>query len=141
MNQKISIHTDGGARGNPGPAAIGVVIQGAPWPKAKCYGNYIGETTNNVAEYQAVIFGLKKAARLLGKNEAKKTNVEIHTDSELIARQMMREYKVKMPHLKPLFLKASELLKNFASVAFIIIRREKNKEADALVNEALDKNT
>lgn len=135
----IIIHTDGGARGNPGPAAIGIVLESSLWREKKYYGQYIGETTNNIAEYQAVIFALEKTLELLDGEQAKKTRIKINTDSELIARQMTGKYKVKMPHLKPLHREASTLQNNFASVDFIIIPREKNKEADALVNEALDK--
>ena len=134
----INIHTDGGARGNPGPAAIGIVMESALWPEKKCYGEYIGETTNNIAEYQAVIFALKKIFGLLGKEESHEAHIVVNTDSELIARQIMGKYKVKMPHLKPLHAEAVLLQKNFASVAFTIIPREKNKEADALVNDTLD---
>lgn len=135
----IIIHTDGGARGNPGPAAIGITIESPLWPQKKCYGEYIGETTNNIAEYRAVIFALEKTLKLLGKEKAKEVHLKINTDSELIARQITGLYKVKMPHLKPLHFEASTLRKNFAAVDFIIIPREKNKEADALVNETLDK--
>jgi len=130
----LVIYTDGGARGNPGPAAIGMVIG------AKQYHEYIGETTNNVAEYRAVIFALTKAHKTLGAKKAKTTHLEINTDSELIAKQLMKLYKVKQPHLKLLWQEATDLQKNFASVRFIIIPREENKEADALVNDALDKN-
>lgn len=134
MNQKIIIYTDGGARGNPGPAAIGVVIG------SKRYHEYIGTTTNNVAEYKAVIFALTQALKTLGPKKARQTNLEICTDSELIAKQLLKLYKVKQPHLKPLWQEATNLQKHFASVRFIMIPREENKEADALVNEALDKN-
>lgn len=133
MNPKsIIIYTDGGARGNPGPAAIGVTIHG------KRYNEYIGETTNNVAEYRAVIFALKKALGTLGVTKARATSLHINTDSELIAKQLMKLYRVKQPHLKPLWLDAQNLMQSFAAVQFIMIPREENKEADALVNEALD---
>lgn len=131
----LIIHTDGGARGNPGPAAIGVVIGN------KRYHEYIGTTTNNVAEYKAVIFALTKILKTLGLKKARQTNLEIYTDSELIAKQLLKLYKVKQPHLKPLWQEAVNAQKHFASVRFVIIPREENKEADALVNEALDKNT
>lgn len=131
----LIIHTDGGARGNPGPAAIGVVIDN------KHYHEYIGTTTNNVAEYKAVIFALIQALKTLGPKKAKQSNLEMYTDSELIAKQLLKLYKVKQPHLKPLWQKATNMQKHFASVRFVIIPRKENKEADALVNEALDKNT
>lgn len=132
-NPKLIIHTDGGARGNPGPAAIGVVIG------SKKYGEYIGEATNNVAEYQAVIFALKKTKALLGRNKAKETEIVVHTDSELLARQLNRKYKVQDEDLKPLFVDVLNLVMDFKSVEFKHIPREKNKEADRLLNEVLDK--
>ena len=127
----IMIYTDGGARGNPGPAAIGVVIGD------RHFKEYIGETTNNVAEYKAVIFALRESAKILG-NEAGKANLVIHTDSELIARQMTGKYKVKQEHLKILKDEATKLMDPFGKVSFEIIRREANTVADGLVNAALD---
>ncbi len=127
----ISIHTDGGARGNPGPAAIGVVIDGTG------YGEYIGETTNNVAEYKAVISALKSAEKIAGENTGK-TTLEIHIDSQLIARQITGKYKIKQAHLKSLCEEAKTLIEKFASVNFVEIPREENAAADALVNETLD---
>ena len=128
----FAIYTDGGARGNPGPAAIGIIINGTG------YSEYIGKATNNVAEYTAVLFALKKTAELAGKNMQKAT-LTIHTDSELVARQMMGLYKIKQPHLKELHTEATRLAQSFAAVHFTVIRREKNQEADALVNKCLDK--
>jgi len=127
----ISIYTDGGARGNPGPAAIGVVIG------ERHFREYIGETTNNVAEYKAVIFALRKTAEMEGV-KAGEANLVIHTDSELIARQMTGKYKVKQEHLKGLKEEATTLMKPFRSVSFEIIRREANTVADGLVNAELD---
>lgn len=127
----ISIYTDGGARGNPGHAAIGVVIDGAG------YGEYIGETTNNVAEYKAVISALQKLAKDLGL-EKKQTTLTIHIDSQLIARQITGKYKIKLPHLKELCTEARTLIENFAAVHFVEIPREENAAADALVNSTLD---
>lgn len=127
----IAIYTDGGARGNPGPAAIGIVIGD------RHFKEYIGETTNNVAEYKAVIFSLRETAKILG-NEARKATLVIHTDSELIARQITGKYKVKQEHLKPLKEEAVALMKPFMNVTFEIIRREANTVADGLVNAALD---
>ena len=91
---KITIHTDGGSRGNPGPAAIGVVIEG-PFGK-KEYGEHVGETTNNEAEYKAVIFALKKLKQLIGQEKAKESEVKFVVDSELLAKQMnQRQVKLK----------------------------------------------
>ena len=129
--QTVSIYTDGGARGNPGHAAIGVVIDGAG------YGEYIGETTNNVAEYKAVISALKTATKNL-KTEARQTELVIHIDSQLIARQITGKYKIKLPHLKELCDEARALMENFAAVRFVEIPREENTQADALVNSTLD---
>ena len=131
MAQVISIHTDGGARGNPGHAAIGVVINGAG------YSAYIGETTNNVAEYKAVIFALTTCAKNLG-IRARKAELVIHIDSQLIARQITGKYKIKVPHLKELCVETRALIKQFKSVRFIEIPREDNAAADALVNSTLD---
>ncbi len=129
--QTISIYTDGGARGNPGHAAIGVVIDGVG------YGEYIGETTNNVAEYKAVISALQTVTKNL-KTEAQQTELLIHSDSQLIARQITGKYKIKLPHLKELCVEARALIKNFKEVRFVEIPREENTEADALVNKTLD---
>lgn len=131
-NSKIIIYTDGGARGNPGPAAVGAVIDD------KGYGEYIGEATNNVAEYKAVIFALKKTKQLLGKDIAKKTILEIRVDSELLYKQTLGKYKVMEEHLQPLFIEIWNLKQDFAGVNFVLVPREQNKKADKLVNEALD---
>ncbi len=138
---KLTIYTDGGARGNPGPAAIGVVI-GDPSNKlgaGKEYAEAIGETTNNIAEYKAVIFALKKAKQLIGKEQSKETEIEIRSDSELIVNQLNGDYKIKEEDLKPLFIEIWNLKQNFKKVTFIHIPREKNKIADILLNKALDK--
>ena len=130
--KRFSIFTDGGARGNPGPAAIGIVIDELK------FGEYIGETTNNVAEYKAVIFALKKTAELAGAGNEDRALLVIHTDSELIARQIQGEYKVKQPHLEVLKNEAVRLMRPFAEVQFVIVRREKNTIADSIVNDTLD---
>jgi ribonuclease HI len=129
---KLVIHVDGGARGNPGPAAVAAV---ASTPDGDVVGErneYIGETTNNVAEYRAVLLALE-LARELGANE-----VEIVGDSELVARQIGGEYKVKHAGLKPLFAETMEKLRSFDSWSVRNVRREHNARADELVNEALD---
>src|SRR5512142_2629691 len=107
MENKLVIYTDGGARGNPGDAATGVLVGD------KEYSEYIGKTTNNVAEYKAVIFALKKAKALLGGEKAKKTEREGRSDSELLVNQMKGEYKVKEENLKPLFVDAHNLMTEF----------------------------
>ena len=128
---KAIIYTDGGSRGNPGPGALGVVIL-ADKGKPKEYSHYLGETTNNRAEYEAVIFGLQKA-KALGVKEA-----ELRIDSELIGKQLMGEYKIKDPDLQPLFIKAWNLRLDFKKIGIKIIPREQNKAADKLVNAELD---
>lgn len=129
--QKLQIYTDGGARGNPGPAGIGVVI----WFGNELAGrhkSYIGEATNNQAEYKAVILALLEAKKL-GAEEA-----ECFLDSELVVKQLNREYKVKDKDLAPLFVQVWNLSLGFKKVTFQHVPREKNKEADKLVNEAID---
>lgn len=138
LNQKLIISTDGGSRGNPGPAAIGVVIS-VPGKTEKEYGEYIGKATNNQAEYRAVVFGLKKAKQLLGGDAAEKVEIEVRLDSELIARQLGREYKIKEDELKLLFVEVWNLTLDFGRVDFVHVPREKNRHADTLVNEALDR--
>ena len=132
---KIIIYTDGGSRGNPGPSAIGVVIND------KTYSESIGVATNNEAEYQAVIFALKKTKALLGKKFVKDVEVEIKSDSELLIKQLNGEYKILEPKIQSLFLKVWNLRIDFGKIKFMAIPREKNKEADRLVNEALDNQT
>ncbi len=131
--EKIVVYTDGGARGNPGLAAVGVLIGN------KKYCEKIGYTTNNVAEYQAVIYALKKLRVLLGKKEVKSVEVEIRTDSELVVKQLNAKNKIKDADLQPLFLEIWNSKQDFKNVSFNYIPREQNKEADKLVNEALNK--
>ena len=129
---KLVVNVDGGARGNPGPAAVAAV---ATLRGRRVLGErnaYIGEATNNVAEYRALLLGLE-LARELGAAE-----VEVVNDSELVARQIGGEYKVKHAGLKPLFLEAMRTLREFDSWAVRTVRREGNERADELVNEALD---
>jgi len=133
----ITIYADGGSRGNPGPAAIGVVVQ-KDGQTLKKYGETIGEATNNQAEYQAVVFALKKIKLLFGKKKAKEMELEILMDSELVAKQLNRQYKIKEKDLQPLFLEILNVVLDFKKVNFRHILREENKEADKLVNEALD---
>ncbi len=130
---KFIIYTDGGARGNPGPAAIGVVISNDAGEELKRVSQYIGETTNNQAEYKALIEALKQAATLGGER------LVCHLDSELVVRQLQGQYKIKEPTLQPLAQEALRLMAKFAQVQFQHVPREKNKLADQLVNEALDK--
>jgi ribonuclease HI len=137
--KKIIIYTDGGSRGNPGAAAVGVVFNNEKGQEIKKYGEYIGDkTTNNEAEYFAVIFALKKFKALFGKELAKNTDVEIRSDSELLVKQMNAQYKVLDEKIQPMFIEIWNLKLDFKSVKFKNIPRERNKEADRLANEALD---
>ena len=129
---KIIIYTDGGSRGNPGVSAIGAVIG------SKGYSEFIGEGTNNEAEYKAVIFALKKAKALLGKEKIKQAEIELRSDSELLIKQLNGEYKIMEPRIQQLFIGVWNLKIDFGKIQFTLIPREKNKEADRLVNEALD---
>ena len=128
----VIVYTDGGSRGNPGEAAAGFVVGD------KEYGEFLGVQTNNYAEYHAVILALKKLKSLVGKEKAKKTDVEVRSDSELLVRQMNRQYKVTDDNIKIYFVDVLNLTLDFKSVAFIHIPREKNKRADAMVNKTLD---
>ncbi|MBV8998744.1 MAG: ribonuclease HI family protein [Solirubrobacterales bacterium] len=129
---KLVLHVDGGARGNPGPAAIGVVISDPGGEVLDEVAETIGAATNNVAEYRAVLRGLERA-RALGASE-----VEIVNDSELVARQLTGAYKVKHPALKPLYAEAIAALRGFDSWRIHSVPRAQNARADELVNEALD---
>ena len=137
---KFLIHTDGGARGNPGPAAAGFVIQGDLIGK-KDGGEYLGEVTNNEAEYRAVILAMKKLKHPIGGEKAKDSNVEIHVDSELLERQLNGEYKIKDENIKNFFIEIWNLKTDFGEIIFKHIPRGKNKEADRIVNQVLDKET
>ncbi len=139
MKNKIIIHTDGGARGNPGPAAIGVVIEG-PMGK-KEYGEYIGETTNNEAEYRAVIFALKKAKQLIGSDKCSESVAEFFLDSELVVKQLNKEYKLKDKNIQNFFIEIWNLTFDFGGVSFRYVPREENWEADRIVNQVLDRET
>jgi len=135
---KIIIYTDGGSRGNPGPSAIGVVIKNTDGNTLKKYGEFLGVKTNNEAEYDAVIFALKKVKALFGKEKAKQTEILIKMDSELVKKQLSGEYKIEQETLFPYFIKIWNLKMDFRKVEFHHIPREQNKEADKLVNETLD---
>ncbi len=131
---KIIIYTDGGSRGNPGPAAVGVYI---PFLN-KEYSKYLGEATNNEAEYQAMIFALKKIKQLIGKEKCEKTEIEIRSDSELLVNQLNGKYKIKEENLVPFFIEIWNLKQDFSGVKFVQIPREENKKADSLVNRELN---
>lgn len=134
VDEKIIIYCDGGSRGNPGHAGIGVFL-----PQfGKEYSEYIGKATNNEAEYKALIFGLKKIKHLVGKEKSKKTEIEARMDSELIVNQMNAKYKIKEINLQQFFIEAWNLKQDFKKVNFVHVPREENKRADAMVNRELD---
>jgi ribonuclease HI len=139
MANSYIIHTDGGARGNPGPAAIGVVIDASDGSLKKEYSEYIGETTNNDAEYQAVVFALKKLKLLIGKEKAGEARAEVRVDSELVERQLNGQYKIMDKTIQKHFVEIWNLRVDFGEVVFKHIPREDNRGADRLVNAALDK--
>ena len=128
----LTVHVDGGARGNPGPAAIGVVVSDSDGIVLDELAERIGVATNNVAEYRALLRGLERAAAL-GAREIKLVN-----DSELVARQLTGAYKVKHPAMKPLYEEAVSALRGFDRWSIRSVPRAQNAQADALVNQALD---
>jgi ribonuclease HI len=129
---KAKLFTDGGARGNPGPAAYGYVLESEDGALLAAHGEAIGTATNNVAEYTALLAGLEKALEL-GVDE-----LEVVSDSELLVKQMRGEYKVRKPTLRELSAQATALAEQLGSVTYTAVRREHNELADQLVNEALD---
>jgi ribonuclease HI len=129
---KARLFTDGGARGNPGPAAFAYVLEAEDGTVLAAHGEAIGVATNNVAEYRGLVEGLRKASEL------QVNDVEVMSDSELLVNQMRGEYKVKNEALRELWLDANELADKFAKVRYTAVRREHNELADSLVNEALD---
>jgi ribonuclease HI len=128
----LVVHVDGGARGNPGPAAIGVVVSDRDGAVLDELAERIGVATNNVAEYRALLRGLERAAALGARD------VEIVNDSELVARQLTGAYRVKHPSMKPLYEEAMSALRGFDRWRIRSVPRAQNARADALVNEALD---
>jgi ribonuclease HI len=129
---KVVVHVDGGARGNPGPAGIGVVVSGEDGSVLQELGERIGPTTNNVAEYRALLRGLE-LARELGAS-----SVALINDSELVAKQLTGAYRVKHPAMQPLYAQAMAALREFDSWTIRSVPRAQNAHADALVNRALD---
>jgi ribonuclease HI len=130
---KVVVHVDGGARGNPGPAAAAAILTdprtGAVLDEAT---SYLGQTTNNVAEYRALLLGLERSSALGA------TNVEVINDSELVAKQVNGEYKVKHPDMKALHAQARSALEAFDSWSVRSVPRARNADADKLVNQTLD---
>lgn len=131
-NKRLEIYIDGGARGNPGPAGVGVIVLDESGKKIKDVSKYIGEATNNIAEYSALLYGLEEALIL------RADEIKINLDSELVAKQITGEYRVKDQNLRPLFERALNMLKSFKNFEVNHIDRSKNKEADKLVNKAIN---
>ncbi len=130
---KLIIYSDGGARGNPGPAGIGVAIYNEKKEVVDKISEFLGVATNNQAEYRAILAGIKQAKKLGA------TEIDFYLDSELAVKQLNREYKVKNKDLAPLFLEIYNLSLSFKKITFTHIRRELNVLADALANEAMDR--
>ncbi len=135
---KIVIYIDGGARGNPGQAALGVVITDHHGKIIKEYGRVLGVKTNNEAEYSAAIFALEKVKALWGKTKVRNLNIEMRSDSQLLVEQINGRYKIINDKLIPLFLKLWNLKIDFGEVNFALISRDDNIDADRMVNQALD---
>ncbi|HTW93196.1 MAG TPA: ribonuclease HI family protein [Tepidisphaeraceae bacterium] len=133
IQETLTLNFDGGSRGNPGPAGVGVVICAADGTQLVTLGRFIGRATNNAAEYRALIAGLQEAKKLGG------TRLHIRGDSELIIKQMRGEYRVKNPDLRPLWQQAQELVSQFQSAVFEHNLRGKNALADRLANLAMDR--
>jgi len=131
-HKQLIIYTDGASKGNPGPAAIGVVICDEAKKPVRKISKFIGSTTNNVAEYAALIFGLQECLALGCKE------VTVYTDSELLAKQVNKEYKVKDKDLKPFYEIVKHLIESIGKVEVRHTERENNKEADKLANDAID---
>ena len=131
--RRLTVYTDGAARGNPGPGGAGVSIRDADGAEIAELREYLGEVTNNVAEYRALLIGLERACDIGA------TEVEVRSDSELLVRQMRGEYRVRNPGLRELFERARELERAFERVEYVHVRREKNLVADRLANEAIDR--
>jgi ribonuclease HI len=137
---KYIINTDGGARGNPGPAGVGFVIADGAGSVIKESSVFIGTSTNNAAEYQALLEAFKEAKKVIGKDASKTALIEVRMDSELIVKQLNGEYQISEETLFPYFIAVHNLrVKDFPNVRFVHIRREANKRADELANEAMDR--
>jgi len=133
--ERIVMYSDGGSRGNPGPAALGVFLETLDIR----YGEFLGNGTNNEAEYAAILSGMKRVLAEIGAERARNAHLECRMDSELAMKQLTGRYRVKHPHMKHWFALIQNEIPNFAQVSFHHVPREKNKEADRMVNETLDR--
>ena len=130
---RLIVYTDGAARGNPGPAGAGAHLEDGSGKHVASAEQYLGEATNNVAEYAALLLGLERAHALGARD------VEVRADSELMVKQMRGEYRVRNAGLKPLFERARALASRFDAVKYVHVRRELNQAADRLANQAIDR--
>ncbi|HEY1042057.1 MAG TPA: reverse transcriptase-like protein [Candidatus Paceibacterota bacterium] len=135
---RFTIYADGGSRGNPGPAGSGAIIRNESGETVATVSEYLGVSTNNVAEYTAVLRALEKLAAML-ESTSKEADVEVRMDSMLVVRQMSGEWKIKHENMKPLAASTNEVIQRFRSVSFAHVYREDNKDADKLANEAMDR--
>ncbi len=136
---RYTIHSDGGARGNPGPAGAGAIIHDEAGNVVATVSDYLGHQTNNFAEYEAVIRALTKLRELIAETERGRADVQVKMDSELIVKQVKGEYKVKHPVLQEKRAQLARLEKAFRSISFEHVFRTQNKEADLLANQAMDR--
>ncbi|MBU6323742.1 MAG: reverse transcriptase-like protein [Patescibacteria group bacterium] len=134
----FTIFADGGARGNPGPAGSGAVVRDEKGKTVATVSEFLGHTTNNVAEYTAILCALETLAAQLG-DRTERADISVYMDSKLVVEQMNGNYKIKHPNLKPLASRVKELIPRFKAVTFAHVPRERNKDADALANEAMDR--
>lgn len=137
---QFTLYADGGARGNPGPAGCGAVVFDSAGKRVVEVADYLGTTTNNVAEYEAVLRGLRKLKEEYPEGHFSHIPIVIRMDSKLVIEQLKGAYKVKHPNLIPRYLKVKNLIaRSFPLISFEHVRREFNKDADALANEAMDR--
>jgi ribonuclease HI len=137
---KYILYGDGGARGNPGPAGAGAVVFNSIGKRVVEVADFLGVATNNVAEYEAVLRGLKKLLTEFPENYFKTAELEIRMDSKLVIEQLKGAYKVKHPNLIPRYMEVKNIIaRSFSKVSYTHVRRELNKDADALANEAMDR--
>ena len=136
---QFTIHADGGSRGNPGPSGAGAMIRDEFGTSVASVSQFLGTKTNNFAEYEAVILAFEALTKLVPASERETTDVTVKMDSELVVKQMKKEYKVKHPILKEQQARLAQVAAAFGSVSFVHVPREQNADADALANEAMDR--
>lgn len=136
---QFTIHTDGGSRGNPGPAGAGAMIHDHVGNAVGSVSQFLGTRTNNFAEYEAVILAFHELTKLVPPAKRAKTEVVVKMDSELVVKQMKGLYKVKHPVLKEQYARLTHIIGAFGKVSFTHVYREENSDADALANEAMDR--